>query len=172
MSIVTIETMNPTLNPRKNRRGQTIDWQDFEYIKQEDKSQDWFWVVGAITAGGILLAIILKNFLLALILLIGMGTAMALVNRKPELVTFSISTQGIKIKNNLYPLKEIDSFAIKDDKKPYKLMIESGRMIFPHIVIPLSHVDPEEVRDFLADFIPEVDFEESLVDKLSEQLGF
>ncbi len=164
--------MNPTLNPRKNRRGQTIDWQDFEYTQQEDKTQDWFWVVGAVTAGGILLAIILKNFLLALILLIGMGTAMALVNRKPELINFSISTQGIKIKNNLYPLKEIDSFAIKDDEKPYKLMVETGRMIFPHIVIPLSHIDPEEVRDFLADFIPEVDFEESLVDKISEQLGF
>lgn len=149
----------------------TIEWFDFEY-SHEDKSQDWFWIVGAITAGGILLSIIFKNFLLALILLIGIGTVMALANRKPELIHFVISAQGIRIKNNLYPYGEISSFSLKDDTEPYKLMIESNRLIFPNLIVPLGDIDPDQIRDYLDNFLLETPFEESILDKISEQLGF
>ncbi|MDQ5889699.1 MAG: hypothetical protein QG609_192, partial [Patescibacteria group bacterium] len=83
-----------------------------------------------------------------------------------------ISAQGIRIKNNLYPYGEISSFSLKDDAEPYKLMIESNRLIFPNLIVPLGDIDPDQIRDYLDNFLLETPFEESILDKISEQLGF
>jgi len=155
---------------RKSTLG-SIEWLDYEYDHHE-KSSDWFWITGAIAAGGVLLSFIFTNFLLAIIILIGAFTVIMFARREPELVHFEITSRGIKIKQTLYPFTDIKSFALKEDAEPFKLMIESGRFIFPHIIIPLGQTDPEDVREYLENFIYEEPFEESIIDNISEILGF
>ena len=92
--------------------------------------------------------------------------------REPEMVNFEITKRGLKAKNNLYPFNSLESFAVRDHETPHKLMIESSRLFLPHIVMPLGDTDPEKVRAILSRFLPEVPFEESLIDELAERLGF
>ena len=148
-----------------------LKWSDYEY-DHSDKTPDWFWVVGIVGLVAIIGAMIFKNFLFAIILLIGTLTIMLFGARKPEFIEFEINKRGIKVKNDLYPFATIKSFALKDEEGPYKLMIESDRLILPHIIIPLGDTNPEDIRKILNRFLPEEPFHESLVDKLSEHLGF
>ncbi len=148
-----------------------LEWLEFEYDHYE-KSSDWFWIVGLSGLLLIVLAVIFKNFLFAIIILIGTFTVMMYAIREPELVHFQITNRGIKIKKDTYLYKDLHSFAIKDDQPPHRLMIESNRLLLPHIIIPLGETDPDEVRNILSKFLEEEPFEESITDMLSEHLGF
>ncbi|OHA60097.1 MAG: hypothetical protein A2589_00230 [Candidatus Vogelbacteria bacterium RIFOXYD1_FULL_46_19] len=158
-------------SPEKSTSGPATEWLDYEYIHYE-KSSNWFWIVGLAGLLGIILSIVFKNFLLAIILLIGTLTVMLYGARVPELVHFSITNRGIKAKDDLYPFKALKSFSIKDDDYPFKLVIESDRLFMPHIIIPLGDAEPEEIRAILAKFLPEEPYEESLIDILADSLGF
>lgn len=168
--------MDPDARELKVRTAQLekfpiLEWQALEYDPTE-KSSDWFWVVGTIGTISIILAILFKNFLFAIILLLGTFIVMMYGARKPELITFSISTKGIRAKNDLYPFKNLIGFAIKSGEGPDKLLIHSNRLFLPHIILPIEDIDPELIRERLSIMLPEETFEESFVDTLIERLGF
>jgi hypothetical protein len=148
-----------------------LEWQALEYDPTE-KSSDWFWTIGIAGGIGIVLAIIFKNFLFAIVLLLGTFTMMMYGARKPELITFSISSKGIRAKNDLYPFKNLLGFAIRSGEGPDKLMIHSNRIFLPHIILPIEDIDPELIRERLSVMLPEEIFEETFIDLLVERLGF
>ena len=154
--------------PKNN--SETLEWFDFEYF-HTDKHPDWFWVVGLAGLLSIVLSIVFKNFLFAIVLLISTFTVMLYGARPPELIHFILTKKGLRIKNDLHPFKNLKSFAVREDD-PAKLMVESDRLLLPRIIIPLGTIDPEEVRLFLSQYLPEVEFEESTADIISEFLGF
>ena len=149
----------------------TLEWQAFEYNYNE-KNSDWFWMVGIVGGVAMILAILFKNFLFGIVILLSTFTVLMYGARKPELVTFAITAKGIRIKNNLYSFKSLLGFAIKEDDNFAKLMIHSDRIFLPHIILPLDGVDPELFRERLSLFLDEEHFEETLVDIFVERLGF
>ena|SRR3989344_2533282 len=163
--------MDPDTSSDNKNTTKLLEWLDYEY-DHYDKSADWFWIVGLVGILIIVLAIVFRNFLFAIIILIGTFTVMMYAVRRPELIHFQITSRGIKIKNDFYLYKNLHSFAIKDDQPPYKLSIESSRQFLPHIIIPLGDADPDQVRGLLAKFLEEEPFDESIVDMLAEYLGF
>ena len=60
-----------------------FSWEVDEYIER-DRSNDWFWTVGLIVLTGIVISIILKNFVFAMFLLVAAGTLSVFIFRKPE----------------------------------------------------------------------------------------
>ena len=176
LSLATIDSMDPETRELKVRLAQlekmpTLEWQTFEYDHNE-KSSDWFWVVGILGGIGIILAILFKDFLFAIVLLLGTFTVLMYGARKPELITVSISTKGIRAKNDLFPFKNLLGFALQDIEEPYKLMIHSNRPFLPHIIIPLDGIDPKLIRERLSVVLEEEQFEETFIDLLVERLGF
>jgi hypothetical protein len=113
-----------SLPPTKEKISQLqyLEWQDYEY-DHKDKGSDWFWVVGLVGLISIILAIIFKNFLFAIILLISTFLVMLYGTRQPELINFQINQRGLKAKDDLFLFDTLKTFAIKSDTKPYKLMI-------------------------------------------------
>lgn len=148
-----------------------LEWQDYEYTPTE-KTSDWFWTVGLVGFTAVIIAFVFKNFLFAIVLLISTFTVMLFGAREPEIIRFEVTRRGLKAKNNLYPFDSLQSFALKDHEEPHKLMIESNRLFLPHIIIPLGDANPAQVRNILSQFLPEVPFEESLIDEWAERLGF
>lgn len=154
-----------------NPNFETITWQAYEYNPAEI-SRDWFIGVAAFGLLVLIIALFTKNFLFALLILIGTGLIILLGTREPELITFSITSKGLVIKDQLYLYRNLIAFGLKDHEQPHKLMIHTSRLLAPHIIIPLEDVDPELIRASLKKFLPEVHFEESLVDLFMEYLGF
>jgi len=169
LAIVIIIIMPEPIN--ESNKKIYFEWLDFEY-EINNKSSDWFWIVGAIASLIILLSVIFANFLLAIIILIGVGTIMVYANREPELIHFILTNKGFQIKNEFYSLTNIDSFAINDDPNDPKMIIETDRLLFPKVIIPLGNIDPELIQEALIPLIPEIEYEESTLDRISERLGF
>ena len=150
---------------------ETITWQAHEY-NPEELSRDWFIGIGAFGLVIFLIALFTKNFLFALIIILGVGMIGLLGTRKPEYLTFSLTSKGLVIKDQIFLYRNLIAFGLKDHEEPHKLMIHANRLISPHIIINLENIDPEIIRQFLRPILPEVQFEETFIDRLIEVLGF
>ncbi len=149
-----------------------IEWQTYEYEHYE-KTPDWYWALGIIALSLVVVAFIFKNFLFAVIVIIGAFTIAIYASRHPEIVDVILSPRGVKIKNRVFPYQNIKSFWIEYDPPHRKeLIIESDRLALPKINIHLEDVDPLLVRNFLKQFIREKRHEDSFTDTLFKLLRF
>ncbi len=155
--------------PIKKEVGEEIYWEYYEYEFQE-KTADWFWIFGTIALLLIIIALILKNFLLALIILLSAFILGTYAKRPPSLITYGLGRHGIKHGSDTFRYETIKSFWI--NKQSNHLIIESTRMIKPHISIPLGETDPELIRKKLLPIIKEQEYRGSISDFISDFFGF
>jgi hypothetical protein len=150
-----------------------LSWQQHEHLHRE-KTVDWFWIVGIIAFGGIILSVFFNNFLFALIILLFTVISFVMVQRPPRLLVFEVSRKGIRAGNVLYPYSMLDSFWIEDTEYHDKILFKSRKPLTPLLVIPFdsTQTNPEQIRDFLLDYIDEEELEEPLHQILMEWFGF
>jgi hypothetical protein len=149
-----------------------LDWQTEEY-EQQEKSSDWYWAIGIIALGFFVLAIILKNILFALLVILA-GFSLAMFGaKKPRVVSFAITSRGLKIENKLYPYDELKSFWINYNPPHVKELYFISKKIFvPQISIPIGTADPNEVREHLLKFLEEREIHESFADVIARFFKF
>lgn len=155
---------------KKTSLPKTIEWQapEYEFYK---KTADWYWAVGIMTVAASLSATLLHNFLFAFLALLA-GFSIALYGaRKPDIVLFSITPEGIHIKNRVYLYENLKKFWINynpPDKK--ELIIESKKTLMPPITILLENTDPQKARACLLRYLKEEKIEEPLATTLAKLL--
>jgi len=152
---------------------QQLEWKTFEH-EHIHKGADWFWALGIISVAGAVTSIIFSNILFAGVILIGAFVLGMHAAKGPSMVHFRISNRGIIIDNIMHPYTSLESFWVDDEDKHAtpKLLIKSKKLLSPHIVIPLKHVSPEDVRDQLLEYIDEEEDSEPLAQKIVEFFGF
>jgi hypothetical protein len=149
-----------------------ITWEAHEYVHAE-KNRDWYWALGLIAIAGAVAALLFNNVLFAVLIIIASFSLALFASRKPDLVTFTLSQRGVRVDDDLYPFQSLESFGIDETpNKTPKLILKSNKIFSPGLVIPLEGIHPDEVHDFLLDFLPEGDHAESLSHHLMEYLGF
>ncbi len=149
-----------------------IEWKEFEHT-YKPKNTDWFWYVASGALFIIVIAILLRNFLFAILVFIAAIVFTLLSIKKPKKIKFSIDTIGIKIDNNFYPYKEISSFWINYDPPLKKeLIIKLKKKMSQHIKIPIDDTNPNTIREFLIKILPEEEHQETLTETIVERLGF
>lgn len=149
----------------------TLSWTTLEHEHRE-RSSDWFWSVGIVAVGGAVLAILFHDILFAAVILVGAVALVLHVLRKPRELYCEISERGVLVGTTLYPYSTLESFWIHEHMVPNKLLLTSQKLFMPHIVIPLSDVTAEEVRDILLDHLPEHEVQPSFSEHIMERLGF
>jgi hypothetical protein len=143
-------------------------WEGYEYDFFE-KTGEWYWMLGTIAVLLIVLAILVGNYLLALIIVLGAFILGTHARREPRVITFGLTKNGIKHGETVFRYDTVRSFWV--DESTRNLIIESGRMVKPHIYIPLNDTDPNTVRQLLLPLIKEVEFHGSFADLVSEFFG-
>jgi len=110
------------METRKN-----IAWQAFEYQHRE-RGGDWFWVTGIVAVSLAITAILFKNFLFGVLIIIAAFALMLQAARKPRLVQFILNQTGIAAGNVAHPFSLLESFWI-DDANPNdtRLLLKSSR---------------------------------------------
>ena len=149
-----------------------LSWQAPEY-NYNQKSADWFWIVGIFSLTLFAVALIFNNTLFAIFIIIAGFTIAMYGARRPRIIQFSITIRGFQIGKNLFPYNTLKSFWIHYDP-PFKkeLVIQSEKMFMPHIKIPLGDTDPNDIREILLKFLKEKEYEESLIDAIGDYLKF
>jgi hypothetical protein len=148
-----------------------IRWHAPDFITYE-KSADWYWIVGVITITLSVAGFIFGNVLFGILVIIASVALTLQSSRDPEMREFIINRRGVKIDNILYPYSTLKSFWVENNPHEQKIMLMSERVLMPYIVIPIEDVDPEEIRDYMIQYVPEEEHQEPLMQKVMEYLGF
>jgi hypothetical protein len=154
-------------------RQSQLEWNTFEH-EHIHKTSDWFWALGIIAVAGAITSIIFSNILFAGVVLIGAFVLGMHAAKGPSMVHFKISHRGIIINKIMHPYTSLESFWVEDidENIQPKLLIKSKKLLAPHIVIPIKHISPEEVRSYLLEYLEEIEDDESLAQKIMESFGF
>lgn len=152
--------------------GTLISWSAREY-DHNTKTPDWYWTIGILSIGLIAIAIMMKNALFVILIMLSGFTIALYSARRPNMVNFAITVRGVQINNSLYPYDDLESFWMHYDP-PHKkeLGIISKKVFMPRIVIPLGHTDPNDVRKHLIEFLEEKHHEEGLSESIARLIGF
>ena len=150
----------------------SISWQGYEY-EHHEKSGDWIWALGIIAISSAVTAIIFKNLLFALLILVGAFTIALFSAKRPHLVHFEISRRGITIDDTLYPFTTLESFWIDEDEHGHQTpIVKSQRVLVPYIFIPLKEIEGDEIHDMLSEYLAEEELHEPISHKILEFFGF
>lgn len=149
-----------------------FSWKSPEYHYKE-KTKDWYWTVGIISAALVATAIIFGNVLFGIVLAISTFTLTMFASRRPDIITVNVNEKGVNVNNTLYPYLALDSFSI-DENHPQgpKLILKSKKVMVPLITVPLALDNPDELRAFLTDYLKEETFEQGIMQTLFDRLGF
>jgi len=148
-----------------------ISWQAPEFIAYE-KGPDWYWAVGVISITLAVAAIIFGNILFAVVILIGSFALSLQATRDPEIRDFSVNRKGVQADETLYPYSSLESFWVENNPHEQKVILMSEKTWMPYIVLPIAEHDPEEIRNFMIEYLPEEEHQEPLTQKIMEYLGF
>lgn len=162
----------PIIEKQTIRDDEIISWQAPEFIFHE-KSADWFWAVIIITTALVVGAILIKNFLLGLLVGVSGFSILMYGAKRPSVINFSISNQGIQVGGKSYLFENLEYFWV-DYSPPHKkqIILESSKLLMTHIIIPLGDTDPDFVREILLQHIKEKRIEESFSETISKFLKF
>lgn len=149
-----------------------MEWETLEH-RYTEKTNDWFASVILITGSLVAVEFLFNNFLLITLTFVGTFAFLLLAVRRPELMHVEVRSSGVRMGNILYPYVSLDGFAVAEYAEEKKLLLESNRHLMPLIVIPIPDtIHQDELRDLLAQYLPEKELHESLPHLLFERLGF
>jgi hypothetical protein len=156
----------------KNSSPVKLEWIAPEFIKYK-RDKNWFILPGVVALALVAIAIILKNFLFTVGIIIAAFVVYFYAVKEPRKIKFSISGKGVRVDNRIFPFEDLKSFWIFYNPPEIKeLSIRSKKMFIPYIKIPLGDQNPAEVRKLLLRFIPERKHNESAVDTWARKLRF
>jgi hypothetical protein len=150
-----------------------IVWHHHEHAHIE-RTIDWYWTVGIIAIGAVILCLFFKEFLFALIIILFTLIAFHNAKQVPPLLKFEITRKGVRAGNTAFPYSTLESFWVEDTEFRDVLLFRTKKPFSPIIVIPFdsTETDPELIRDYLLDYLHEEELEEPLHHIIMERLGF
>lgn len=144
-------------------------WQVDEYARHE-RGPVWYAVAFLIALSFVLYAIVTRNFLFALIVIMG-GVVIGLsALREPQKIPFQVTTRGVSLGNQFVPFRELRSFWILYEPPQLKnLYFDFRSPLTPHLVVSLEEEDPVALRRTLLEYLGEDPTQEQ--EPLTEVLG-
>lgn len=150
----------------------TLEWTALEY-EERNRSVDWFWALGIIAVSSAVAAIIYKDYLFGVFIILAAVMLGFFAIRKPETVLFRITPKALELGRDTYPYEKLQSFTILEkDNGESVLLVMSTRSVVPLIAIPLGEQSPATVRDTLLQYLPEDRHQEPTAHKIMDYLGF
>ena len=149
-----------------------ITWQTAEYA-HKDRSIDWFWAIGLISIAGAVAAILFKNYLFGILILLS-GICLALLaKKKPDMIDITLHEDSISIAGDVYQFKKIIEWNIVREKSTDILLLVTDRKVFPLLHIDLDPASRNDVEIHIAKYIKRND--ELILphdNKILEAIGF
>ncbi len=148
-----------------------LRWGTYEYIHRE-KGPDWFWAVGIVAVAFAVTAIILNNVLFGILILLATFTLLIYAARHPEIIGVEINHRGIIIDQYFHPYTTLDSFWVEEHVHHPKILIKSKKLLMPYIIVHIEDMHPDEIREYLGQYLVEEEHTEPFLQKLMEHVGF
>ena len=154
-----------------------LQWSALEY-EEKNRSNDWFWALGVIVVTSSVAAIIYENYFFAALLFLSGVLLGFFAVKKPDVVSYELNNQGLKIRTRLYPYENIKSFWVQIDttgetKLNPILFIKSERLFMPILSIPIEDIMAPDIHSIMiSKNITEEEMKDHLSIKIMELLDF
>ena len=148
-----------------------FSWEAPEFASYS-KNSNWFIIIIAVAVALAALFVWQKNWSA-----VGVTAAAALAlslqaKTRPKTLKCALFRNGIVIDERVYPFEILKSFWIVFGDHPYA-RVAQARKLSANIHLPIAEEDPEQIRLFLAKFLPQEDQKgEDLSDTLQRWLRF
>lgn len=151
----------------------TISWQSKETKNTGKLKPLWLIIFIAAGLGLLVFGFIQKNFIFIILTILLIFVIYQFSRPREKSDHFRINEQGVSINRTFYPYDFLKSFWIFYEPGVRKeLSIESKKTIMPYIKMPLTDQDPNQIRNILLQYLPEVQQEDSLIDIIAHRLKF
>ena len=149
-----------------------ITWSAAEY-EHTTKDRSWHWMIGGAALFLIILALWQKNFFFAVFVALAAVMVGVLGNRKPQIIEFRATEEGIGFGKQFLRYENLESFAVRNRPGHLdEIILRKKTAVNPFVHIPIDEKLRERVQLLLVGKVEEVAHEESLVDTFSDWLGF
>ena len=150
---------------------ENISWKAPEF-EQPDRHPNWFVSLWIFAVALVIVAIILKSYLLAVFIILAGGIINIYALKVPETFDFELTREHIKIGNKTYDLQSFKSFWIFEHENGNVLFLDAKKGLRVDLEAPLGDANVDEVRTLLSEILPEQESEESLIDLIARYLKF
>lgn len=157
----------------KNTAPEKISW-EIKRIEEKHRSV-WFYIVLlAIMTGLLLIALLQKNFLFGVFVIIAAGMVLFLSHQPPQTYSFSLTQDGLVIGDNeseytYDQFKHFDIYEFSHDD--YELFFVFKERLRPILRIRIWKGDKEKIDNFLSQKLKRKQTNPSLLDILSKIVG-
>ncbi|QQS22666.1 hypothetical protein IPM19_03480 [bacterium] len=149
-----------------------FEW-DAPEFRHYPKNPAWYITLLILVALLITYEIIANDYFGAISLAVVAGFVIFFGRQIPKQIPIRISDQGIHINNDLIPYQRIKHFWVVDDAAHKTLNIETTAYLNHQLTIELEDMDSDEVREFLADVLPEHEEPQpTTMQKISHRIKF
>lgn len=148
----------------------TIEWSAYEYEKTE-RGPYWFLLPGGVALIFIVFGILARSYFFIAFIALAFTVLTIYMKREPRLLNFAITPEGVRMGKQIYDYSSLKSFWIFNKSNPKELSLETGKTLAPFVQIPLGDLEPDEVRNYLLNFIKEEEHKELVSDQIAKSLG-
>lgn len=153
------------------QEGPVISWQVHTHTHKE-RSNDWFWGLGLLAVAGAVASIFFGNILLAVILLVGVGSIGILAARGPREHSVRIDARGISLDGTLYPYASVHSFWVEEEGENPRLWVSTTGLLAPELALPLeTRARAGQVRALLKRYVKEEEQGPHFGEHVAEMFG-
>lgn len=147
-----------------------IEWSTYEYEKME-RGPYWFLLPGGVALIFIIFGVLARSYFFIAFVALAFTVLAIYMKREPRLLNFAITSEGVRIGKQIYDYSSLKSFWIFSKSSPKELSLETGKALVPYVKIPLGDLEPDEVRNYLLNFIKEEEHKEFISDQIARSLG-
>jgi len=146
----------------------------------EYHEKGFFWETGVIIIAAILIIVALfvqQNFLFAVFVIIAAGTIIFWSRQQPATIEFMLSQRGLAINGeNRYPFIDLQEFSVSPHEVTkdghFEVVFHKKSALGTHLKVPVKADQAGDIKAFLANYLPEFEYEESVTDHLSRIFRF
>ena len=151
-----------------------FSWIAPEYTYYEKDRKLWTQTIIIVAAIFILISLLFfKSYTATILTIVGAIIIHLLAFKKPRIISFGFTNEGIFAGMKFIPYTDISSFWIFYHPPDIKeIAFRSKKFFMPMLYFPLEDADPNEIRKILTDFLKEKEEQISLMDQLSRKIGF
>lgn len=156
--------------PQKENK--EVLWRAAEYDHSE-KTLTWFVFVALISLAIAVFAFIKSNFFFGIFALFSGGMVLFFARRKPRILEFSVSEEKILIGNAVsVDYAELKNFSHRSRTGNLdEIVFRKNGLINPFVRIPIDAKLAERVKVILRKKLPEEEYDESIIDIISDYFG-
>lgn len=149
----------------------TISWTASEYI-HHSKSPGWYAALGVVMLLVIALSVKVGSATFILLAVVMAVALMAVSIRKPRILQYVLSRQGLSIDQKFYALNEFKSFGITSEGAFFSITLIPVKRFMPAVTIYFAEEDGEKIVDILGSHMAMQHIEPDFIDKFTKLIRF